>query len=279
MKVKFKHFLLTRINLGYVERISRLRLNEYDWLKYRFDIFYNTCLPSVINQNVQDFTWLIYLDSRTPDFFVNQIKEKVFEHKNFELLLREGGFESLTTHAPNDIRSLLDINYSHIITSRIDSDDLIHRDYIKEVQSKFDFQEYMSINFTYGWVHDLRIGLLGKMKNRSNSFISLIEKAEEDSEIKSVCYQSHTDFLFERDRLEITSKKRLWCVNIHAVNDSTKFSGLPVFFFPLGLDSDFNFKFKNNASLGDKLSNSFRYFKRQSKKIPAFILKKIKFIG
>src|SRR5690606_23562615 len=148
----FKHFLFTRINLGYIERISNFHVSENDWLNYRFDVFYKTCLPSVINQKCQNFTWLIYLDSRTPDNVVSQLKEKISDHSNFEILLRGGGFGSLSFHASKDIKTFLDTDCQYIISSRIDSDDLIHCDYIQEVQSKFDFQEYLSINFTYGWV-------------------------------------------------------------------------------------------------------------------------------
>ncbi|WP_113922798.1 glycosyltransferase [Cognataquiflexum aquatile] len=279
MNLKFNHFLITRINLGYKERILNKNIDEQKWLNYRFDLFFKTCFPSVVNQNCQNFTWLIYLDFRTPDFFVNQLQTKISSNQNFKILLRNGGFESLTTHAPEDIKNLIDKDCPYIITSRIDSDDLIHREYIDEVQSKFDFQKYLSINFTFGLVHDLRTGLLGKSKNRSNPFISLIEKIESNIPIKTVCFQSHTDFLFEEKRLEITSKKRLWCMNMHAVNDSTKFAGLPVFFFPPGLVSDFSFKFINKASLSEKISYSIKYFKRQSKKIPKLILKKIKSNG
>jgi len=273
---KFQHFLITRINLGYKERINENNITETDWLNYRFDLFFKTSFLSVVNQKNQNFKWLIYIDSRTPQFYKTQLREKVCNFKNIVILEKSGGFDSIKIYAGLDVKSHNKILNKYIITTRIDSDDLIDCNFIGEIQNLFNYQEYMSINYTNGWIYDLNLGLIGKFKSSSNAFISLIERIDNKSKIQTVWYQSHTDYILENNRIEIKSSKRLWCVNIHNLNDSTKFKGLPVFFIPKNINLNFGFNFQINSSFIKKLEFSFFYFSRQSKKI--FKLLRLKFL-
>src|SRR5690606_20084923 len=140
----------------------------------------------------------------------------------------------------------------------------------------FNFQEYTSINFTYGWVYDDRIKLLGKAKNMSNPFISLIEKISSCNKIKTVFYQSHTDYIQEARRIEITNKKRMWCMTIHGVNDSTRFYGLPVWKESSEMASQFNFQFVVKPSFSNYFHFYYRYMKRNLKKVIPYLTKRIR---
>jgi hypothetical protein len=70
----FKHFIVTRFNL----RTSNNKWNkdkninrtiDNSWMLYRINIFNQYCLPSVLNQSCENFTWIICLDIETDEKF------------------------------------------------------------------------------------------------------------------------------------------------------------------------------------------------------------------
>jgi hypothetical protein len=68
--LSFSHFIITRFNLRLYARDKKNKpVRTEQWLKYRFDIFEQYCLPSVAAQTCADFTWLCLFDEQTPDFY------------------------------------------------------------------------------------------------------------------------------------------------------------------------------------------------------------------
>ena len=272
----FTHCLVTRINLGYKERILRQGHDEDSWLDYRFSIFYKFCFPSVVNQIDKNFIWLIYIDDRTPLPYIQELFNRTELNSNIVVLKRSGGFDDIGRHFAKDIMQYVDRDSEYLITTRVDSDDLIHSDYLCEIKALFNFQEYASINFTYGWVYDDRIKLLGKAKNMSNPFISLVEKIPSDRSVRTVFYQSHTDYIHESNRVEITNKKRLWCMTIHGVNDSTRFYGLPIYRKLDKLSDNFSFPLVIKPNVRLFIYFSYKYYRRQAIKVFPYLVRKQK---
>lgn len=69
--VMYKHFIFTRFNEGWLDN-DRLTqsgkpVNTDVWLKERCKLFEKFCLPSMMYQSNQNFTWLILFDKRTPE--------------------------------------------------------------------------------------------------------------------------------------------------------------------------------------------------------------------
>ncbi len=278
MKEIYKHFIFTRVNLGYKDRIGKINkdlFNEKSWLNYRFEIFFRTCLPSIINQKDQNFLWYIYLDSQTPIKYINELKDKISDKDNFIVELREGGFGSLLDHSVNSIKEYGIQNFEYLITTRIDSDDMIHQDYISDIQANFNYQKYVSINFNRGLVYDLRSKMLGTAINKSNPFITVIEKVESENSFKTVFHQEHSKFIFEKERVEIKSRKRMWVMTIHDLNINTNFYGNPILFQFSALIEGFQFNFINNAPNKLKTKYKLIFYKKQFKKVLPFLLKKI----
>src|SRR5208282_1904259 len=58
----FSHVLLTRFN---VRLSSPETPPSDDWIAHRLDLFQRYCVPSVASQTVQDFRWIVLIDSRT----------------------------------------------------------------------------------------------------------------------------------------------------------------------------------------------------------------------
>lgn len=72
------YFILTRFNIRLWNKDKEGQpVRTKKWLEHRFELFERYCLPSVKNQNCQDFTWIILFDSTTPERF----KEKIAEYQ------------------------------------------------------------------------------------------------------------------------------------------------------------------------------------------------------
>ncbi|MCR9014849.1 putative rhamnosyl transferase [Aquiflexum gelatinilyticum] len=282
MKEEFRHFVFTRVNLGYKDRIGKIKkdlFNEESWLEYRFDIFYNTCLPAMMNQTNQKFAWFIYLDIETPQKFIDAVNNKIEGKSNMKVLLKAGSFGSVLQHAKDSIMEYGGENSDYLITTRIDSDDMVHFDYVNEIQKRFKNQNYTSINFNKGLVYDLRLKILGTAINKSNPFISVIEKFDSFESIKTVFHIEHSKFIFEKERIEIKSGERMWAMTIHDLNIDTNFYGNPKLFSFSEKINGFHFSFLNRAPLSTKFNYKRVFYKKQLKKVIPYVLKKLKLNG
>src|SRR5690554_3720409 len=152
--MQFKHFLFTRVNIGYIERAGALGIVSRDWLQDRLALFYHYCLPSVVNQSNKNFTWLLYFDRRTPQDVIATVEEKLVGLDFIELSFKAESFGLLRESVIRDVSIRLKNNTTHIITSRLDTDDMIHVDFIDSVQRLFQGQKYLPINFDKGYQYD-----------------------------------------------------------------------------------------------------------------------------
>jgi hypothetical protein len=218
----FDHLLLTRFNVRFRDRFKETRgINPNpEWLNNRFKLFEQFCYPSVYSQSNQNFKWLVFFDRDTPDFLKNKIKE-YSNWKNFipvytDSVFQEGEF-------PKEVRELLRLHMTkgseYLITSRLDNDDAICKNYIQMVQDNFKKQEVEGINFLYGY--QLYQGKLYLDFSMGNHFISLIEKYEENNEDswKTVFCRHHSN-LYEVCHVKIIKDKPTWLEVIHEENIS-----------------------------------------------------------
>lgn len=269
----FKHFLITRVNIGYLEGNYRGGLTPDNWLKKRIEIFKAFCLPSVLNQKNKNFTWLLYFDQKTPQDTLHELN-KDFEEFNFiQIKTMEGGFGELKAILSKDIRELVK-SEEYVITSRVDTDDMLNESFIDKVQSFFKYQDYISINFSKGLVYDNKSGLLGPTFQRSNAFISLIEK-KCSKDLKTVFYKKHREYLDDKDRIEIMAGEYMWVVSVHGLNVSSGFFARPFLFNKINLKVKFNFQYQKSPSFKMRIFAMKNFINRQSKKIIPYITRRL----
>lgn len=162
----FDHLVLTRFSA--VRRPGSSPLPE-EWLRYRLAFFYDACHASLTRQAAGQagFRWLVFLDDRCPDAFRHEITD-----------LAAGAFEAVWGHDPFPVE--LDrviaatTTAPHLITTRVDSDDAVARDFVAAIQSEFARQDRLYLNFTRGIQID-RSGAVYRRDQRSGPFLSLIE--------------------------------------------------------------------------------------------------------
>ncbi len=283
----FKHYIVTRFNLR-VEEWSYTKNQEdiltEEWLDHRFKLFRTFCLPSMINQANQSYTWLVFFDIDTTDKYRRIIKAISKNFENFKPLFVDSNnalLASLIGFIKNDTS-----NEDYVITSRVDNDDCIHMDYVKEIQSCFNKQESCVVDIVDGYQIILnensnkQISEFRKARGYYNPFISLIEKADDP---KTVMNQMHFEWENSKQQV-IIHNKRLWAEIIHHKNKLNDVRPLAEFTNKFPHDAfaitytDIEIKSSFHIFILNVNVNRLRIFKWVRSKFPKRIKKAIKHI-
>lgn len=132
----------------------------------RMDLFKAYCMPSVMAQTALRFQWLVLLDIKTSEKWVKKIEQLA------------GPF--LPLYVSSDWLHELQIflragcNPRYLITTRLDSDDIIDPNYLSLVQEQFQRQQFTFIDAPAGY--RLCDHKLYAHNERLNPFVSLIER-------------------------------------------------------------------------------------------------------
>ena len=219
----FYHYLITRFNLKNPEwelTKNNETLLDTRWMDERLKLFETYCLPSVVNQTNQNFEWLLFFDSSTAEKYKTKIAAITGNYKNIRLFFIDGmpNFSSSIKNFIN--KNTKDIEF--IITSRIDNDDCIHKEYINEIQKTFNKQAFLAIDIINGYTLQVEpTFILGKKEHIFNPFISLIERNDNP---KTVWHYVHNMWKKEPRLIHLT-EKRLWLSIIHGKNKVNEFDG------------------------------------------------------
>ena len=248
----FQHYIITRFNLRRDDwkttKNDDLVLSD-SWLEERFELFEDFCFPSVKNQSNQNFKWLVFFDVNTPEKYKIKIEEFKTLFGNFKPFFIDG-MDAFLPSINEKVRELDQEQY--IISSRLDNDDSIHKDYVSVVQSCFDNQNFLAVDIVDGY--GMQTGsqvYLGKMKHLYNPYISLIEKKES---CKTVWHKGHTFWKYENRILRVKNK-RMWLTVIHEKNKSNKFRGYG------NVKPEVLHEFNISKSKLDELKNHFQKYK------------------
>lgn len=182
---QFNHFFLTKFN---VRSFPELRPGcDPAWLERRFALFDRYCFPSVSSQSNQNFQWLVFFDADTPDLFKKKIADYSAKWENFvpvylDCPLPYGEFPDEVKQV---VRQYIPNDCEYLITTWLDNDDAIHRDYVQMIQDNFDRQDGETLNFFFGYqLVDDKLYLDFEL---ANHFISLIEKYDPESFNTCLC--------------------------------------------------------------------------------------------
>jgi len=129
MTSKIKHIVMTRLNQKWVYR----DLHE-DYMQYRLDLFEIGTLKSVIGQSDKDFTFIILTSPTLPD----HIRERTESYSGVQVIYkdRKDGNQIPGRSFAKILLDPFDLgDYDKIVTTTIDSDDLMRFDYIKTVNN------------------------------------------------------------------------------------------------------------------------------------------------
>lgn len=264
--MEFKHLLITRLNVYYKTKMAERGFDPEVWLLERVEIFKKFCFPSILNQANKAFYWFFYIDSETPAEVRADLEELFRPYPFITLIAHQYENFSIAKFLRSDIDQYLGGDFQFLVSSRVDTDDMLHRDYISNVQSRFNKQVYMALNFNKGLVYDVHSGVSSVMVHRYNAFLSLIEKRTAEG-FKTVFHKPHTAYRQDSSRIEIKINQPMWCVTIHGLNDSTSFYGQVIKFKQPDLSEFFGLKFQKHPPLIEITQFSIRSYKRKLIKI------------
>ncbi|MCC3762509.1 putative rhamnosyl transferase [Glycomyces sp. TRM65418] len=119
----FLHVVASRFEIGV--------FNE-QWLEYRWQLFETLALPSIDAQSARDFIWVLGIDRDMPRRFRERLDGLVAERPYLRLL----ELELFDDFEPRFQRWCAEASkgFAHVLTTRIDNDDAIHRELLAEVQ-------------------------------------------------------------------------------------------------------------------------------------------------
>jgi len=168
MNRPFHQFLLTRFSV----RIRGERFQERAWLEKRFELFERFCFPSVAGQSTQCFDWFVFFDSSLPEDLQARV-ESWARFPAFHAVFVTGRFDGGLV-----CRVLREFGVSgeYVITSRVDNDDALATRFMETVQSSFHRQAFEFVNQPCGYFWDG--SRAWAVRNHSNAFISLVERAD-----------------------------------------------------------------------------------------------------
>lgn len=172
---QFDHFLLTRFSAAFDPGVPA----QEEWLRYRLGFFVDACWSSVLGQrDASDFTWLVLFDDRCPDDFRADIES-----------LATGAFSPIWSHEPwspsifaraiearrEGLETAGGAVAPWLLTTRLDSDDGIARDFIASVQREFTPIDGLFVDFPRGVQID-RDGSTYLYDQLSSPFLTLVER-------------------------------------------------------------------------------------------------------
>lgn len=214
----FEHYIITRFNVK-IPQVNvmgpdkrklfgePLGLDE-KWLRHRFALFEQFCSPSVLQQTEKNFKWILLFDSNTPSFFKDKINEVCRSENQIVLFMNEWSL----TRLREEIKKRLSPSTQYLMTTRLDNDDALCKDFVKIVQEVFPHRQGDVISFNTGF--NLFRDKFYFVKYKPNPFLSLVEEVKD---FKTVFHGEHRDIYFEGPTHDIVDPPG-WLQVVHDYN-------------------------------------------------------------
>jgi hypothetical protein len=174
----FKHYLITRLLLSSFNPVKEEKAGvDGDWLDFRLDIFEKYTVPSVLRQTTTNFKWVLLVD---PSHLLLDGRrfDRIKTYLDFcDIDWRIADWNRPFRHnEPISFRNFAipKVNNEWLISSRLDSDDIICRDYIETLQECWQPNREI-IYIKRGYVIDLDKGVARLKDETLNPFLTLSE--------------------------------------------------------------------------------------------------------
>ena len=174
-----KHYVITRFNLGIYSSKpmfgAKLNISPDAWMAHRIHLFLTLTVPSMKAQTNQNFTWFVLMDAKTPEIFMRALYK-----------IRYGNLYIYNTNTSHI--TMTDAVLQHIepgeydlITTRLDNDDLLHKNAINDIQNLYRVNRGSELPYTidipHGYTFDLKAKEIYPTTYPGNANISLVERS------------------------------------------------------------------------------------------------------
>lgn len=135
--MRIRHLVITRFNI----RISRTPepLPTREWMQERLRLFAAYCLPCMIAQTEQDFTWLLLLDEQTDSSQLEALRRLCAPYSFIRIRLTAPTcdltalYEQIAQEEKGDAEWL--------VTTRLDNDDCVAPDFIEAIRKSLHYAD------------------------------------------------------------------------------------------------------------------------------------------
>jgi hypothetical protein len=215
-----KHFLLMRWNLpGSLHYSSVELVSDPRWQTRRRELFHRYCLPSVARQTARDFTWLFFICRQ----IMSRADLEWFQAQDERLhIVSVEDPESSGVPEAREVVSRLASDEDWVITTRLDSDDVLHRDHLRKVRVDFAGERKV-VEFSQGYYYDILTDDLREVRETQNAFISVLEPTEG---LKTAWEWPHHK-IGEENEIHYVDEAG-WIALVHDQNTTTYLWGDPV---------------------------------------------------
>jgi len=210
-----QHFIFTKFNMPGFKGNPHI---DQDWLDFRIMLFKRWILPSMKQQTCQDFQWFVHCWHETP---LNQVTE---------LMELEESYDNLTIlwlHKTEWYHEWLGkirdrVEPGMLLTSRIDSDDAVHKEFVEKVQfvcGKYEPGYFFC--FYKGIMHNIQSGKCYLREYFRNPFLSYLETSYSDAprDIVTVHNRQHC----HAEPVENVFTLPYWLQNVHGGNQGNQY--------------------------------------------------------
>jgi hypothetical protein len=205
---------MTRFNV----RLSFSRSGPDDnWLRSRLALFEKHTLRSVQSQTLPLDHWLIFCDDESPIWF-REALSAMLDRPAWQPVWVSGLFTPDAASAAVASR----IQRRHVITSRLDNDDVIARPFLEHVQAQFVGQAFQFVNFTHGLQY--AGGRIYHRSDPSNAFASLIESVS-NGRPRTIFLDGHHRLALHGPVHQVRAEP-IWLQLVHGGNVANQIAGV-----------------------------------------------------
>jgi hypothetical protein len=207
-----------------------------EWMEHRFGLFEKYCFPSVQNQSDHDFLWICLFSDKTPYEYKERIKALTNKMENFvPCFLNSSLFDQKPLNdVIADIVTELKNDSPLLVTARLDNDDAINKDFMREISqlaSKQDVKECIYL-FTNGLQYVEYRHVAVNYQYEMNHFgIYVCRDYNAQRFMRTIYDVVHTNYSTCDVPYEcLDLKKNFWLevVHMHNVYNLPNYKGLPI---------------------------------------------------
>jgi hypothetical protein len=208
-----KHFLLMRWNLpASLHHSSLARVTNPHWQVRRRELFQQYCLPSVARQTVADFTWLLFVYPS----IMSEAEIRWFQAQDERLhVVPVDDPRSTGVPEAREAVARLVSRDECVITTRLDSDDILHSDHLRNVRVEFCGNRRV-VEFINGFYYDIMRDKLRQVREPQNAFVSVLEPVDG---LRTAWGWGHHEIARDNDILYLEEPG--WIALVHDHNTTT----------------------------------------------------------
>lgn len=209
------HIVITRFNL---RRPSGAEPDD-EWCRHRMPLFWDYTYASMKSQRVPADAWIILRSPRSAPWLVDKLSQVDLAATDVRVWSYDG---DLGQDLMERIEEVLPDSVEHIVTTRLDNDDVLAQDFVGRVRSAAERRHREFLNLPWGF--RLKEGVAYAWRDPSNAFISLCEPR---AGAVGVFVDKHTD-LSRHAPVRQLGGPPAWVQVVHDANLRNSAVGIPL---------------------------------------------------